>query len=177
MFNIKLSFFSILLLLSCYADGLKGMENTDMVPVVISRSPSRTSPTNDSLVEPTARLEDLALDRSPSRCQDMPAYLFYVENRVKQQEQANPGRKIYLDFNKQLLGLFQRLKHSSEAVKQEWKTAFRILATNLARQHNVCGVKFMHIDTEDFTIASSFIEPFILENKLEKLQTTCMLAH
>jgi hypothetical protein len=170
MYNVKLPFFSVLFLITVHVNELNCMDfGPDTVPVAISRSPSRAAV--------NAEMDELSVDRSPSTAPDMPGYLHYVEQKVTAQEEANPGRKIYLDFNTQLLGLFQRLrKDADDATKIKWQTAFNILATNLARYHeNVRGVKMVYGNNRDFPIASSLIAPFVSEQKLEKMEIAPLL--
>jgi succinate dehydrogenase hydrophobic anchor subunit len=170
MYNIKSSFFSILLLIVFCTHVLNGMED-DGIRLVISRSPSRTGATEDSAPEQRSELEELLIERSPSASKDMPDYIMYVEKKVATQELKTPGQNIYLDFGNTLLNLLKRLEQDPVAQKkQEWQTAFTILGTTLARYHRVTGLKFVHPTTTDYSVEKYLIEPFAIEQKLEKIK-------
>lgn len=101
------------------------------------------------------------IDRSPSTSRDIDDFFSYVEGRVYAVSQAAPKRKLCLNFNTTLLGLFQRLEEASEEVRSQWKTEFRTHMEKLAQRYAIHKLSFKYTHLGHLTFAAYVIEPFV----------------
>lgn len=116
-------------------------------------------------------LRIVSVDRSPSACLTMDEFTDEIIRKFREtialvrEARQDYSAPITVDFNGQLLRLFERLETSQDE-KEAWKTKLQELSKTLTVHHHAIGIKISYRTPKDLAIIASLIQPLIDAKKL-----------